>query len=246
MVMSIAGFDPSGGAGVTADLKVFEHLGLTGFGVCTTLTFQREDFMEGLVYVPREHILKQIRVLTEKHDIQWCKIGLIENPEVLGIILDVLQSKNIKVVLDPIFKASVGFSFQDEPSRFLNLLEKVEVITPNREEISVLIPNIRAEEAAKIIALKTNVYLKGGHWDENPGTDLIFPKRKFDFIAIPPNGNDVKEKHGSGCILSSALAAYLTKHPELELAECCRKAKAYTEKALASSPSLLAQYDFAV
>ena len=112
-VLSIAGFDPSSGAGIGADLKTFEATGSYGLGVCSALTFQNEDIFTGVHWTAWEDIKKQCDLLLQKYNVEFLKIGLIESFEILDRLLDYLldQDKRLKIIWDPILDASYGISF---------------------------------------------------------------------------------------------------------------------------------------
>src|ERR1035437_1980671 len=110
-VLSIAGFDPSGGAGVLADIKTFEQHKVLGMGVVTGLTFQNDSEFDGVKWVEIDDILKQIEILPKKFKFEFVKIGMIKDVQTLETIISNLKSKiqNPKLIWDPILKASAGF-----------------------------------------------------------------------------------------------------------------------------------------
>ena len=140
-VLSIAGFDPSSGAGIGADLKTFEATGSYGLGVCSALTFQNEDTFTGVHWTAWEDIKKQCDLLLQKYNVEFLKIGLIESFEILDRLLDYLldQDKRLKIIWDPILKASAGFSFHrytpEDQERLKRILDRVYLITPNTDEL---------------------------------------------------------------------------------------------------------------
>jgi len=166
-VLSIAGFDPSGGAGLLADIKTFEAHNVQGLGVCSALTFQNErDFLDTKWIDPCE-ILMQIDVLFKLYRINWAKIGLIENLDILDRIIDHLKSYNagIDIIWDPILKATAGFVFHDKipKEKLFEICKKIYLITPNFSEIRELLPGIKQEAGANILSNYCKVLIKGGH-----------------------------------------------------------------------------------
>ncbi len=238
-VLSIAGFDPSGGAGILADIKTFEQIGVQGFGVCTTITFQREDKFDAVHWLTFKQIKKQLDILLEKHSIEFCKIGLIENIKTLKKTINYLNKKKIKIVFDPILKASAGFEFHNSPNKITNLLEKTYLITPNYNEFKSISQKNKLKKAAKQLSKKCNILLKGGHNKKEIGTDYLFTKN--DVYKLIPKKEKHYPKHGSGCILSAAIIAYLTLGNDLHSA--CKNGKKYVSKALRSNESLLAYHN---
>ncbi|MBP2831374.1 hydroxymethylpyrimidine/phosphomethylpyrimidine kinase [Aquimarina sp. U1-2] len=244
--LTIAGFDPSSGAGVTADIKTFEALKVYGLAVCTANTIQTDINFKACYWVNIEIIKTQIEILFNRFKIDVVKIGIVQNWEVLHKIIDILLQKNpkVKIVLDPVLKASSSFEFHNLSSetqeksekRFEVILNKVYLLTPNYHEIKALFLSKSVEETIKYIHNKTNVLLKGGHIKDNVGIDHFFIHNGNHFV-LNPKGKNISDKHGSGCILSSAITAYLALG--FPILKACFKAKRYTEQILRSNKTLL-------
>ena len=242
-VLSIAGFDPSAGAGILADIKTFEQQKTYGFGVCSAITFQDESYFEGVNWLDNEQIIHQAKLLFDKYSIDFVKIGLIQSLQTLDEIINTLLSWNpkLKIIWDPILKASAGFDFHSEINVVLleKILKKIYLITPNLPEVRQLIQGEFSDEEK---ALKLNefcqVYLKGGHSENAYCEDiLLVENQKFYFKSERiPDG----EKHGSGCVLSSAITANLAK--SLSIQQACANAKQYMNQILKSNPNLLAYH----
>ncbi len=242
-ILSIAGLDPCSGAGLTADLKTFEAHGLYGLTVCTAITIQNDVAFKAAHWVDLEVILEQIETLFERFEIAVVKVGIVKNWQSLAMIIEKLfqLNTNIKIVLDPILKATAGSDFHENASTALldSILDKVYVITPNYEEIQNLYPVKTATETIAHLSAQTNVYLKGGHRKDAPGLDILYTKNIAP-LNIEPGQAKVYAKHGSGCVLSSAIASYLQLGLSLEKAVV--KAKQYIETFLASNKSLLGNH----
>jgi len=242
-ILAIAGFDPSSGAGLTSDIKTFEAHGLYGLSVCTTVTIQNDIDFKASHWVKPALILEQIDTLFERFEIQVVKIGIIENWKTLVLVLTKLKTLNptIKVVLDPVLKATAGYDFhsEDELNVLDSILDSIFVITPNFEEIKQLYPEKTIEDTIEYISSKTNLYLKGGHRTEQVGLDQLFYE-KIVQLNIEPKGINISPKHGSGCVLSSALASNLMLGRSL--AEAAVSSKRYTEYFLSSNTSLLGNH----
>jgi len=240
-VLSIAGFDPCGGAGLLADIKAMEQLQCYGLGVQTSNTIQNEREVRACYWTPKQLIKEQIAVLFDQYSIEYVKIGIIENGNRLAEIIHDLKKRNpaIQIILDPVLSASSGFEFQknNASQRLLmeEILTNITLITPNHEELLQLFGKSK-EESIALISNKTHLLLKGGHSEEEKGTDYLYTKEKKTFKFIPRTVKSY-EKHGSGCVLSAAITAYLAKGKTLP--EACRKAKEYTEGFLNSNKSLL-------
>ncbi|WP_028890762.1 hydroxymethylpyrimidine/phosphomethylpyrimidine kinase [Tenacibaculum sp. 47A_GOM-205m] len=244
-ILTIAGHDPSGGAGLTSDIKTFEAHGLYGLSVCTAVTVQNDVDFKECVWIEKEVIINQITSLFERFKISVVKIGIIQSWKILLEIVQVLKKHNpsIKIVVDPILKASAGFDFHSEKHTkvFEEVLQHCDFITPNYDEIKAMFSNKSIEETIEFISEKTNVYLKGGHREDKKGWDEVY-HNKIVQLNIPPKATSVFEKHGSGCVLSSALASNIAK--KLSLEDACIYAKWYTEQFLNSNKTLLGEHNY--
>lgn len=238
-VLTIAGFDPSGGAGVLADCKTFEQHGVYGFGVCTALTVQTDDKFINLHWLNAEQIIEQLQPLISKFDIVACKIGIINSPETLIEVIRFLKEHNpaIQIVWDPVLKASAGYDFHtvDTFHSLEAILAAVTLVTPNYNELQQL-QSITKEELVKDDKARfCAVLLKGGHRADTLGTDTLY--EPADSTVINAGVKQAYPKHGSGCVLAAAITAQLAKGHSLK--DACRLAKNYVETFLNSNQSLL-------
>lgn len=245
-ILTIAGLDPSSGAGITSDIKTFEAHNLYGLSVCTAVTVQNDIEFTNCVWIDKEVVLEQIELLFKRFYISVVKIGIIQNWEVLLDVIQTLKKINpdIKIVLDPILKASAGFNFQtnQDLETFEKVLENCTFITPNYDEIKALFPDKTIDKTIEFIAEKTNIYLKGGHRTDKKGWDEVYYSKIVKLNILPITTKPIFEKHGSGCVLSSALAANLCK--EIALEDACKNTKLYTEQFLSSNDSLLGTHNY--
>lgn len=239
-VMSIAGSDPSGGAGIFADLKTLEAHRVNGLGVVSAITCQSDQEFLGVDWVAAGQIIAQAEAVLKRFPVEVVKIGLIQNLEVLGLVLDFLETgpRGRQVIWDPILRASAGFVFHGEPAPALlgQVLPRLCLVTPNVPEAGQLAPADGAEESARQLSRHCAVLLKGGHRVDQPGRDQLFLSSGSQY-AFRPQPARVSPKHGSGCVLSAAIAANLALgHP---LQRAVLRAKGYTTRFLSSNPSLL-------
>jgi hydroxymethylpyrimidine/phosphomethylpyrimidine kinase len=229
-VLSIAGFDPSGGAGILADIKTMETIGAYGLGVCTAITYQNDKNFKGLDWLPLDQIISQIEILLVQYSVEVVKIGLIMDLKMLSEIIKYLNEKNdrVKIIWDPILKASAGFEFHSsiDKEELGSVLNNITLITPNIPEAEKL--NIYPH------GLGCSCLLKGGHHNEN-ANDVLYSGNSALIIEGERTKNG--EKHGSGCVLSSAIAAYMAEG--LDIKNACIQAKNYTASFLKSSETLL-------
>lgn len=239
--LSIAGLDPSGGAGILSDVKTFESLGMPGFAVSSGLTYQNEHTFTGLRWNNYEEIIAQLEPLFDAYEITCVKIGLIENIDVLENVVQYLRQKNseIQIVWDPILASSTGFQFHGE--NFLNLshtiLESIDLFTPNQVEIEKLFSNRSGGETGIELSRYCSVLLKGGHNQSEHSNDILYQNGNTMIIR----GERIPyEKHGTGCVLSAAIVAHLSRGNSVE--ESCRRAKNYVTKFLTSNKTLLGSH----
>ncbi|MFP9097951.1 hydroxymethylpyrimidine/phosphomethylpyrimidine kinase [Flavobacterium sp. RHBU_24] len=238
-ILSIAGFDPSGGAGVLADVKTFEQHRCLGFGAVTALTVQTEDAYYKTVWQPYQMVIDQCEPLFNQYKIEVVKIGIIENLDTLLDLVNWIKRKNnnIKIIWDTVLSASAGSSFISSIDNTVlsDILNKVYLITPNSIEACRLTGDEDSKQSALTLAAHCSVYLKGGHSVQEKGVDFLYANDKT--TPYLPSEINLPQKHGSGCILSSAIAANLALGIHIE--EACRLAKNYIERALKSNENLL-------
>jgi hydroxymethylpyrimidine/phosphomethylpyrimidine kinase len=236
-VMSVAGYDPSGGAGLLADIKTFEQLKLQGLGVCTAMTIQTGSQCISLEWQPLETILSSIDILMKNYPVKVVKIGVVKDAEFLNEIISTIKANHqeTKIIWDPVLKSTSEFSFFDlnTISQLKKMIQQIDLLTPNYHEYKVLQEN----HVFQVGDGSCSVLIKGGHRENQLGTDVLIDNGKE--IAIEPNdtSSDFYPKHGSGCVLSSAIAGHLAKGENME--QACRKGKLYIEKFLTSNPTLL-------
>ncbi|MBQ0768932.1 MAG: bifunctional hydroxymethylpyrimidine kinase/phosphomethylpyrimidine kinase, partial [Bizionia sp.] len=216
-----------------------------GLSVCTAVTVQNDTAFKECMWIDSAVIISQIETLFERFNISVVKIGLVKSWESLYKIVNTLKRLNpeIKIVLDPILNASAGYSFHDSSQLelFSEVLNSCYFITPNYEEIQALFPDKTIEDTIAYISEKTNIYLKGGHRKDNIGRDEVY-YNKIVQLNIEPLATSIHQKHGSGCVLSSALASNIARNTVLE--DACKLAKYYTETFLNSNTSLLGTHNY--
>lgn len=238
-VLSIAGFDPTGGAGVLADVKTFEQHQVTGFAITTANTIQTESEFFDIEWTHLNFVIRSIETLFKNYNIRSVKIGIIPSLDYLNQILSTIKtlSPATKIVWDPVLKSTTKFEFMKMKDQFdLNqVLSKIDLITPNYNEIEVLFPGFISEKLWLQNQIPISVLLKGGHNPSETGTDRLFLKNKI--IDLLPSKEKCFEKHGSGCVLSSAITANLALN--FPLIEACKNAKTYIEKYLSSTSHLI-------
>lgn len=236
-ILSIAGFDPSGGAGLLADVKTFELHKCYGMAVQTANTVQTANSFNAVNWIADELVNDQLDTLLNEYAFAGVKIGLVASFDFLVGLIDRVREKNPKAVIvwDPVLSASAGFDFHKDTTAINRVLTRVDWITPNWKEMQVLGKTDNALEAAIQMSNSLNVYLKGGHNPESLGKDYWLYKGEMK--AFNPKKGKYSEKHGSGCVFSSALAANLAKGFPPQKAVL--KSKRYIEELLGSAPAKL-------
>lgn len=243
IVLSIAGFDPTGGAGVLSDIKTFEQNQCLGFSVISAKTIQIEAKFIDVKWLSFDDIIRQMEPLFANYSIGYAKIGIIQNLECLETIVNWLKERNneIKIIWDPVISSSSGFLLLNDfdNQRLREILKTIYLLTPNWDEMILLSGKENPTVGAELMSEFCSIYLKGGHSKDELGTDYLFTNSGITKIVAAET--DFSPKHGSGCILSSAITSNLAKGNDLETSS--RNAKMYIEKILGSNNKLLAYHN---
>ncbi|KAF2334257.1 bifunctional hydroxymethylpyrimidine kinase/phosphomethylpyrimidine kinase [Flavobacterium daemonense] len=239
IVLSIAGHDPSGGAGILADIKTFEQHQVIGFAITTANTIQTENKFYEIEWINLSFVIRSIETLFLSYQISVVKIGIVPSLHYLNRILSTIKllSPATKIVWDPVLKSTTRFEFMkiEALSDLNKILSKIDLVTPNYNEIEILFPEFFANKLWMEHNIPTAILLKGGHNSAALGTDRLF--LKDEIIDLFPSEKKCFEKHGSGCVLSAAIAANLALNQTLHKA--CKNAKTYIEKYLSSTSTLI-------
>ncbi|MGO7216520.1 bifunctional hydroxymethylpyrimidine kinase/phosphomethylpyrimidine kinase (plasmid) [Rhizobium ruizarguesonis] len=245
-VLSIAGSDPSGGAGIQADLKAFSARGVYGMAVLTALTAQNTQGVSGVHLVPPQFVADQINAVFADVRVDAVKIGMIANAGIADAVAGALSDhRDIPIVIDPVMIAKGGAALlAPEAVDVLTrrLLPLATLLTPNLPEAAALlqqpVATNRADMAAQAERLRAlgpvAVLVKGGHLDSDESPDVLATASGlhwFEARRVP-----TKNTHGTGCTLSSALAAELAKGASAQ--EAVAIAKVYLAGAVAAAGSL--------
>ena len=242
-VLSIAGSDPSGGAGIQADLKVFSAMKVYGMAVITALTAQNTTGVSKVMALDGEFVAEQIRMVFTDVDVHAVKIGMIANADIASSIAETLSAVcSVPVILDPVMIAKGGSNLL-APDAVETLRGKLvpiaEIITPNLPEAAELLNCDEAtsidemmNQANMLLALgPKTVYLKGGHLRGSNSPDILMTAdyvETLDGIRI-----NTKNTHGTGCSLSAALAACRGRN--IEMIKAAKESKQFISQAIALS-----------
>ena len=243
VALTIAGSDSSGGAGIQADLKTFAAFGVYGASVITALTAQNTTGVTGIHQVPAEFVTAQIDAVFADLEIGAVKIGMVADLGVIAAIAAGLERWSPKhIVLDPVMVATSGdrlLAAEAVDALRTKLIPQASLITPNLPEAAVLLDEpIAANEGAiasqgqRLLAMGCRaVLIKGGHGQGAESTDYFVTSAGTTALAAPRIAT--KNTHGTGCSLSSAIAAGLAKGDEMETA--VRHAKTWISAAIAAA-----------
>ena len=239
--MTIAGSDSGGGAGIQADLKTISAIGCYGMSAITALTAQNTRGVTGIHPVPPSFAADQIDAVFSDMGADAVKIGMLYSAELIEVIAERLKKHSAeKIVLDPVMVAQSGDKLlQDDAIQAIKeyLMPLADVVTPNIPEAEVLlgrrimgIDDMQA--AARTLAGygSRSILIKGGHLTDNDSTDLLYLGQDGHLVRLDARRISSRNNHGTGCTLSSAIAAYRAKGCGIE--EAARKAKAYIQNAI--------------
>ncbi|WP_459190261.1 bifunctional hydroxymethylpyrimidine kinase/phosphomethylpyrimidine kinase [Parabacteroides sp. APC149_11_2_Y6] len=246
VALTIAGSDSGGGAGIQADIKTFSALGVYGTSAITSITAQNTQGVRGIQAIIPEILEGQIHAVFEDIIVDAVKIGMLHNKEAAQVVISAIDTfKPAKIVLDPVMISTSGSKLLEDDTIDIitrELFKRVTLVTPNIDEAAFLSGmTIRNEEemetaAYRLMEMGCNALLmKGGHLGKEEMADILYIKDQAPIrFAVP--AIDTFNSHGTGCTLSSAIAAYLALGKDLQ--EAVRMAKQYITTALSEGANV--------
>lgn len=247
IALTIAGSDPSGGAGIQADLKTFSALGVYGSSVITALTAQNTRGVDGVFPIPAAFVARQLSSVLDDLDVRAIKTGMLASAEIINAVLDALPANDAPpLVGDPVMVATSGDRLVDDDAIAVirdRLMPRATLITPNLAEAAVLLGR---EEAGNREQMERQgrdlvergakaVLVKGGHIGGSDACDvLVRPESQPVWFATARIAT--KHTHGTGCTLSAAIAAGLA--DARSLVDAIEQAKTYLTQALENGRTL--------
>lgn len=248
--LTIAGVDPSGGAGVLADIKTMSALGAYGMAVIAALTAQNTQAVTQILPVDPEFVAAQIDTLFADVRVDAVKIGMLGQEGVTRVVAERLAHwKPVHIILDPVMVAKSGDHLLEKKAVYAlreSLLPIATMITPNLPEAAVLLGQTAPESLKEMRRMAERlrrllndhedrwVFLKGGHL---PGQETVDVLHNGDrLIELPGRRIETRNTHGTGCTLSAALAALLPRYPDIP--EAAQRAKDYLVHAIARADEL--------
>ncbi|TVR11231.1 MAG: bifunctional hydroxymethylpyrimidine kinase/phosphomethylpyrimidine kinase [Planctomycetota bacterium] len=247
--LSIAGSDPSGGAGIQADHKTFASHGVYGCSVITACTAQNTRGVEAVEILPASFVRQQLQTLRDDVAISAAKTGMLATAAIIDAVVEHLHSQPLpQLVVDPVMVATSGHRLLDQSAEDAlrqHLLPLAQVITPNLPEIGVLlrtpppqtIDDMRACAHALWQLSGAAVYLKGGHGqgDDNDAlVDIFFDGQAMTVFTYPRIAT--RNTHGTGCSLAAAITAQLAR--AVPLPDAVAKARAWMQQAITAGVAL--------
>lgn len=242
VVLTIAGSDPSGGAGIQADLKTFATMGAFGAAVITALTAQNTRGVHGIETVSPAFVVQQLDAVLDDLDVRAIKTGMLGRAVLVEAVADRLAAEpGVPLVVDPVLVATAGQSLTEsqavDPIR-RRLLPLAALVTPNLTEAEALTgrrvstgPEMRDAARALIDLGARAVLVKGGHLPD-AALDVLYDGVTFHELAAPRTPGVF---HGTGCTLSAAIAVGLARGATLH--EAVAQGKRYVTDAIAASPA---------
>ncbi|MBU4535599.1 MAG: bifunctional hydroxymethylpyrimidine kinase/phosphomethylpyrimidine kinase [Euryarchaeota archaeon] len=232
IAISIAGYDPSAGAGILSDIKTFSALGVYGTGIITALTAQNAKRVSGIYPISPEFIEEQIDLVMEDADIMFGKTGMLYSPNIIRSLAKKVKEYQLKMVVDPVMVAGSGGKLSQQglaDSLKKYLLKKSILVTPNIHEAEILSGiQIKNQEdairAARKIGKYCDVVITGGHLE---GDNIFFDGKLEIFQGELIESNNT---HGSGCSFSAAVTAYLVQG--FDLKEALKQADSYVKESI--------------
>ncbi len=241
-VLTIAGSDSGGGAGIQADIKAISAMGCFAMSAITAVTAQNTVGVRAIHPIPLDIIESQISAVLEDIGTDAIKTGMINSSEVVELVARMLDKFAVKnVVVDPVMVATSGDALiKDSAVESIKelLIPRARVITPNIPEAEVLLDESIKEgelaEAARKLSMggRVSVLLKAGHLEGDTLTDILYNAEEDSIVELTSTRIDTPNTHGTGCTLAAALAAALAKG--LSLTQAAQSAKNYISQAIKS------------
>ena len=241
-ILSLAGHDPGGGAGIIADVRVAESLGVRCMTIPTTLTIQKKDIFCSHVPTKEAYMRDNLALNLEDNHIRIAKIGMVASLQVLSHMIGEIKSRGVKrIIWDPIISATAGerqVLRPDGGNEIIELMKSIYLITPNLPECKAWFGSADEDKLQNLVdETGCHILLKGGHGTDNSGKvcDILFrPHLSPITFTVARYGSP---KHGTGCALSSAIASYLTLGRNLPKA--CQEAQRLVSVMMSSHTGLL-------
>ncbi|TWT65458.1 Hydroxymethylpyrimidine/phosphomethylpyrimidine kinase [Crateriforma conspicua] len=243
VALTIAGSDPSGGAGLQADLKTFHQYGVYGTSVVTLLTVQNTQAVSAVQFLDSDFVLAQLDAVLGDIPPTAAKTGALGNAAIIEAIAERAKSFSFPLVVDPVMVSKHGAALIDDDAVdafTLKLLPNAFLVTPNLQEAAKLasleITDVHSMEKAAVAIARfgaENVLVKGGNLDGD-AVDVLWTEGQT--LVLPAPHVDTRNTHGTGCVLSAAITARIAKGEDLVVA--VKAAKQFITSAIRTNPGL--------
>ena len=254
IVLSIAGSDSSGGAGIQADLKTFSSLGVYGATAITAITAQNTQGIHAQFALPPQLVYDQIIAVIDDLHPSFIKIGMLANADIVLAVAEALNLYSIPIILDPVIVSSSGhrlLSLEAQEVLKQKLLPISTLITPNIPEMQALTSMFltsfsdKEKAAHHLMDYGVNaILLKGGHEEGNTKTDILFTKSANGIQSSTFSADTISTQniHGTGCTLSSAITAFMARG--LDMHQAISHAKDYITQAITTGANIKIGHGF--
>ncbi|MFK7998915.1 MAG: bifunctional hydroxymethylpyrimidine kinase/phosphomethylpyrimidine kinase [Polyangiales bacterium] len=241
--LTIAGSDPSGGAGLQADLKTFHQHGVYGMSVVTLVTVQNTQRVSRVELLPASLVAEQIEAVLQDVPPACIKLGALGGADIVDAVIGALAERRVPLVVDPVMISKHGAALldADAQARMRALIVGAELVTPNGPEAAALTGREVTSSAQALDAAKAirdlgaqAVLIKGGHFDEEDASDLLLDESGEEVFSAPRV--DTKHTHGTGCTYASAISARLALGHSLR--DAVYGAKRWLQRAIVRAPGL--------
>lgn len=237
IILSIAGSDSGGGAGIQADIKSAQYHGVFATTAITAITAQNTTGVQNVLALDASFVQEQIKSVLSDFDVKAIKIGMLGSKELILAVKESLKNINIPIILDPVAISRAGSKLLDDDAieSLKELFNLALIITPNKHEAKLFFNVEKKEDILNATSYNANILFKNLEENENTCTDILLTKEK-QLIEYSSKKANTLNTHGTGCSFSSSIASIIAKGKNLD--EAIIISKKYIYKAIEKAPNL--------
>ncbi|MGB5791744.1 bifunctional hydroxymethylpyrimidine kinase/phosphomethylpyrimidine kinase [Poseidonibacter sp.] len=237
IILSIAGSDSGGGAGIQADIKSAQYHGVFATTAITAITAQNTTGVQNVLALDASFVQEQIKSVLSDFDVKAIKIGMLGSKELILAVKESLKNINIPIILDPVAISRAGSKLLDDDAieSLKELFNLALIITPNKHEAKLFFNVEKKEDILNATSYNANILFKNLEENENTCTDILLTKEK-QLIEYSSKKANTLNTHGTGCSFSSSIASIIAKGKNLD--EAIIISKEYIYKAIEKAPNL--------
>ncbi|MFA9373241.1 MAG: bifunctional hydroxymethylpyrimidine kinase/phosphomethylpyrimidine kinase [Poseidonibacter sp.] len=237
IILSIAGSDSGGGAGIQADIKSAQYHGVFSTTAITAITAQNTTGVQNVLALDASFVQEQIKSVLSDFDVKAIKIGMLGSKELILAVKESLKDINIPIILDPVAISRAGSKLLDDDAieSLKEIFDLALIITPNKHEAKLFFNVEKKEDILNATSYNTNILFKNLEENENTCTDILLTKEK-QLIEYSSKKANTLNTHGTGCSFSSSIASIIAKGKNLD--EAIIISKEYIYKAIEKAPNL--------